>query len=154
MADESASLSPHRLTLPSPDARSARSPFEGGDTNFPSGASEFTKRVSIPIVQWGQIRIRGRITGGGGSMQFQFVRPARQRASPGSTFARIYGFAQPAIATSAWADGVEFSLLITAAEHVGENWLRIALNPSGGGGGPAQVLDFLDVSGTLLGLYH
>ena len=144
---------PHRLILPSPDARSARSPFDS-DPSFASGATEETKRVFVPIVQWGQIRIRGRITGGGGSMQFQFVRPARQRASPGSTFARIYGFAQPAIATSAWADGVEFSLLITAAEHVGENWLRITLNPPGGAGGAAQEIDFLDVSGTLLGLYH
>ena len=143
---------PHRLILPSPDARSARSPFEGLDPNFASGASEETKRVHIPIVQWGQIRIRGQITGGIGAMGISFPRPARQSDGPPVFF--VYSMAQPAINNTAWADGVEFSLLITAAEHVGENWLRIALNPSGGGGGPAQVLDFLDVSGTLLGLYH
>ncbi len=149
---------PHRLMLPSPDARSANSPFEGGDTNFPSGASEFTKRVHIPVVQWGQIRIRGRITGGVGTVQILFERPNRA-LDPVLVAADLrreltYSLGQPAVQTTPWSDGVEFSVLITAAEHVGENWLRIQLNPSGGGAGPAQDIDFFDVSGTLLGLYH
>ena len=66
----------------------------------------------------------------------------------------VDAFGQPADSHTRWSGGVEVSVLVTAAERVGENWLRIVLNPSGGGGGPAQVLDFLDVSGTLLGLYH
>ena len=149
---------PHRLKLPSPDARVARSPFGGGDTNFPNGSSEFTKRVYVPIVQWSSIRIRGQITGGAGTVQILFARPSRELdpAFLASDLRRefVYSQAQPAVQTTPWVDGVEFSALITAAEHVGENWLRIQLNPSGGGGGPSQDIDFLDVSGVLLGLYH
>ncbi len=149
---------PHRLAYPSPDARVARSPFEGGDTNFPNGSSEFTKRVHVPVVQWGAIRIRGRITGGAGTVGILFARPRIQLDPaflPDTERSFTYTSAtQPAVQTTPWVDGVEFSVEITADEHVGENWLRIQLNPSGGGGGPSQDIDFLDVSGELLGLYH
>ena len=148
---------PHRLVYPSPDARVARSPFGGGDTNFVNGSSEFTKRVHVPVVQWGAIRIRGRITGGDGTVQILFARPKIQLNPaflPDTERSFIYPTDQPAVQTTFWTDGVEFSATITAAEHVGENWLRIQLNPSGGSGGPSQDIDFLDVSGVLLGLYH
>ena len=143
---------PTRLKLPSPDARSARSPFEPEDTVFADGTPASTKVVFVPIVQWSQIRIRGRITGAAGAMGFEFARPNRAldpAQLPGASVAFVYGVDQPSIDGSPWVDGVEFSLEITAAQHQGENWLKITLDPAG-----AAVIDFLDVSGELLGLYH
>ncbi len=143
---------PTRLKIPSPDARSARSPFEPNDTVFVNDMVEDIKVVFVPIVQWGQIRIRGRITGSTGTMNFEFARPNRAvdpAQLPGFSHAFVYTVDQPAIDGAAWADGVEFSLEITAAEHQGENWLKIRLVP----GDPA-VIDFFDVSGELLGTYH
>lgn len=143
---------PFRLKLPSPDARSARSPFEPEDTVFADGTAASNKVVFVPIVQWGQMRIRGRITGAAGTMQFRFARPNRALDLgdlPGESNAFVYGEDQPAIDGTAWVDGVEFSLEITAAEHQGENWLKILLDPAA-----AAAIDFLDVSGELLGTYH
>ncbi len=143
---------PTRLKIPSPDARSARSPFEPEDTNFADGTAASDKVVFVPVVQWGQIRIRGRITGAAGVMGFEFARPNRAldpAALPGASVAFVYTVDQPAIDGTAWVDGVEFSLEITAAEHQGENWLKITLNPAA-----AADIDFLDVSGELLGTFH
>lgn len=140
---------PHRLKRPFPKAKSARSPFEPSDTNFPDGTDASTKVLFVPIVQWGAIRIRGQITGAAGAMDFEFARPAREldpAALPGEAEALIYGAAQPAISPTAWVDGVEFSLDITAAEHVGENWLKVTLNPAAG-----ADIDFFDISGVNLG---
>jgi len=142
---------PHRLMLPSPDARSARSPFEPDDTNFADGSPASDKVVFVPIVQWGQIRIRGRISGNAGAMEFQFVRPNRAlepSVLPVLAIALVYVEDQPAIENSVWVDGVEFSLEITAAEHQGENWLKITLDPDGAGD-----IDFFDISGVNLGLH-
>ena len=143
---------PTRLKLPSPDARSARSPFEPNDTVFADGTPASDKVVFVPIVQWGQMRIRGRITGAAGVMGFEFARPNRAidpALLPGASEAFVYTVDQPAINGTAWVDGVEFSLEITATEHQGENWLKITLNPAA-----AAVIDLLDISGELLGLYH
>ncbi len=143
---------PHRLLLPSPDARSARSPFEPEDTNFPDGTDASTKVVFVPIVQWSQIRIRGRISGAAGVMGFEFARPNRAldpAALPGASEAFVYTVDQPGIDGTAWVDGAEFSLEITASQHRGENWLKITLNPAAG-----ADIDFFDVSGELLGLFH
>ncbi len=107
------------------------------------------KEVFVPIVQWGQIRIRGRIDGDTGVLGFEFVRPNRAGIPGAETEPFVYTVDQPAIDGTAWADGVEFSLEITAAEHQGENWLRILIDPDGG-----SDVDFFDISGELLGTFH
>ncbi len=84
-------------------------------------------------------------------MQFRFARPARQLDPgdlPGESNAFVYGVDQPGIDGTAWADGVEFSLEISEAEHQGENWLKILLDPAG-----AADIAFFDVSGVNLGLH-
>lgn len=136
---------PTRLKIPSPDARSARSPYPDG---FVLAASPAVDRF-VPVVQWGQMRIRLRITGDTGILGFHFARPARQHAPAGPQAAFVYSVDQPAINGTGWASGVELSLEITAAEHQGENWLRIRLDAAG-----ACVVDFIDISGELLGTYH
>jgi hypothetical protein len=103
----------------------------------------------VPIVQWGKMRIRLQVTGADGTLGVEFCRPARNRV-PSTGLAFIYGEDQPAVDASAFADGVELSLEITATEHQGENWLKLTLSPTDDG----AVLDFLDISGELLGLYH
>ena len=148
---------PHRLLLPSPDARSAHSPFEPDNIDFVDTSSSSTKRILVPVVQWGQIRVRGQISGGPGTIGLLFARPSRQNdpAFIAADLNRAFTYdsaSQPAAQTTFWVDGVEFSLEIAASEHHGENWLQVQLNPTGGGG--PQVVDFLDVSGELLGLYH
>ncbi len=103
----------------------------------------------VPIVQWGKIRIRLQVTGADGTLGVEFCRPARNKvASTG--LALVYGEDQPAIDASAFVDGVELSLEITDTEHQGENWLKLTLSATDDG----AVLDFLDISGELLGLYH
>jgi len=138
---------PRRLRLPSPDARVARTPFPD-ELDIP-GAETAVRFV--PIVQWSSIRIRGRIDSDSGVLGFEFARPARQGIPGAETEAFVYTVDQPAIDGTAWADGVEFSLEITASEHQGENWLKITLDPDGGGG---VEVDFFDISGVLLGTYH
>lgn len=134
---------PARLKRPFPKAKSARSPF-GEELNFVDG-NQIEVRF-IPIVQWGAIRIRGLIDGAAGSMAFEFARPARQKDVDNLPDALVYGAGQPAIDPTAWVDGVEFVLDITAAEHVGENWLKITLDPADG-----SDIIFFDVSGVNLG---
>ncbi len=141
---------PFRLLLPSPDARVARSPFEPEDTIFADSSD--VKVVFVPVVQWGQMRIRGRITGDDGFIGVQFARPNRAldpAALPGASEAFVYTVDQPAINGTMWNTATEFSLEITAAEHQGENWLKISLDPD-----DAAVIDFFDISGELLGTYH
>ena len=140
---------PFRLKIPSPDARVARTPFPDGEV-FADAAD--IKVVFVPIVQWSDMRIRGEITGAGGAVGLEFARPKRQldpALLPGASEAFVYGLDQPAADGTAWFSGVEFFLDITAAEHVGENWLKLTLDPAG-----AATLLFLDISGTLLGTYH
>ncbi len=137
---------PTRLKIPSPDARSARSPFKDG-TALASGAD--VRDVFVPVVQWGSMRVRLRITGAAGILGFAFVRPARQPAPDNAIDAFPYSVDQPAINGGAWVDGVELSLEISEAEHQGENWLRIRVDPAA-----ACVIDFFDISGVLLGTYH
>lgn len=141
---------PRRLKRPYPEAKSARSPFQS-DPVFVDGTPASNKVSFIPVVQWSSIRIRGRISTGAGSMAFEFARPAREldpAALPGASDELVYGVDQPAINPTAWVAGVEFSLEITAAEHQGENWLKITLNPAA-----AAAIDFFDVSGVNLGLH-
>ncbi|MCK5653190.1 MAG: hypothetical protein KAJ42_17515 [Gemmatimonadetes bacterium] len=139
---------PTRLKRPFPEAKAARSPFEPADTNFVDVSD--IKVVFVPIVQWSSIRIRGQITGAAGSMGFAFARPNRAldpAQLPGASNAFVYTVDQPAIDATAWVDGAEFSLEISEAEHQGENWLRITLDPAAG-----ADIDFFDVSGVNLGL--
>jgi len=103
----------------------------------------------VPIVQWGKMRIRLQITGADGTIGVEFVRPARDRVVA-TGLALVYGEDQPGVDGDAWVDGVELTLEITVVEHVGENWLKLTLSPTDDG----AVLDFLDISGELLGLYH
>ncbi len=140
---------PTRLNRPYPEAKSARSPFEPNDTNFVDVSD--IKVVFVPIVQWGSIRIRGQITGAAGAIGLEFARPAREldpAALPGASEAFVYTVDQPAADGTAWVDGVEFSLEISAAEHQGENWLKVTLDPAAG-----ADIDFFDVSGVNLGLH-
>ena len=98
------------------------------------------------------MRIRGRITGDDGFIGVQFARPNRAldpAALPGASEAFVYTVDQPAINGTMWSNATEFSLEITAAEHQGENWLKISLDPD-----DASVIDFFDISGELLGTYH
>ena len=142
MSDES----PRRLKRPFPQAKSARSPFDS-DPNFADGTDDSTKVTFVPIVQWGGIRIRGQITGAAGAIGLEFVRPARQKDPGDLPNALVYGVDQPAVDGTAWVDGAEFSLDITEAEHQGENWLKVTLNPA-----DAADIDFFDISGVNLGL--
>lgn len=141
MADEQ----PRRLKRPYPEAKSARSPF-GEALNFVD-TNQIEVRF-VPIVQWGAIRIRGLIDGAAGVMGFEFARPARQKDVDNLPDALVYGVDQPGIDGTAWVDGVEFSLEIPASEHIGENWLKITLNPADG-----SDIVFFDISGENLGLH-
>lgn len=114
----------------------------------------------VPIVQWGSIRIRAKITGSIGQLLAQFVRPGRNVAPLGEPTiqdpnaddeAFHYGLDQPAFNPVVLLDGTEVSLEIPATEHIGENWLKLTvstLDP------PGTVLDFCDVSGVLLDTHH
>jgi len=115
----------------------------------------------IPIVQWGSIRIRVKISGDFGELRTQFVRPARNKAPLGEPFPAIdpqaddhaffYAEDQPSIDETFLTEGQEFSLEIPASEHNGENWLKLNVSTEN----PAiTVLDFCDISGVLLDLYH
>lgn len=140
---------PRRLKRPFPQAKSARSPF-ASDPDFADGSPASNKFQFVPIVQWGSIRIRGQISGGAGVIGVEFARPAREidpDQLPAISTELVYTVDQPAINGTAWVDGVEFSLEITAVEHQGENWLKLHLNPAG-----TSSIDFLDVSGVNLGL--
>ena len=137
---------PTRLKRPFPQPKSARSVFDS-DPNFPSGDPGDTKVEFVPIIAWGSIRIRGRITGAAGAIGLEFVRPARQKDPADLPNALVYGVDQPGVDGTAWVDGAEFSLEITAAEHQGENWLKVTLNPA-----DAADIDFFDISGVNLGL--
>lgn len=134
---------PTRLMRPFPKAKSAKSPF-GEELNFVD-TNQIEVRF-VPIVQWGAIRIRGLIDGAAGVMGFEFARPARQKDVDDLPNALIYGVDQPGINGTAWADGVEFSLEISAAEHIGENWMKVTLNPADG-----SDIIFFDISGVNLG---
>ena len=115
----------------------------------------------IPIVQWGSIRIRVQQTGEFGELKAQFVRPARNRNPLGEPFpafdpqgdglAFFYELDQPTIDATFLSNGVEESLEIPASEHIGENWLKLSVSTRRP---DLSVLDFCDISGVLLGLYH
>lgn len=105
----------------------------------------------VPIVQWGSIRIRVRIEGSFGELGAVFSRPARNKAPNTDGSAFLYTVDQPAIDETFLADGVAQSLEIPTTEHIGENWLKLSvscIDP------PSTVIDFCDISGVLLGLYH
>lgn len=138
---------PYRLKLPSPDARVARSVFEEGRTILVAAPAV----VLVPIVQWGKIRLRGRISAQAGTIGVHYARPARD-VLPTTTGdnAFVYTVDVPTINGTAWVAGTEFSLEIPDTEHFGENWLRLTLTA----GVDGAVVDFFDVSGELLGLYH
>jgi hypothetical protein len=115
----------------------------------------------VPIVQWGSIRIRAQVTGGFGELKAQFVRPARNRPPLGEPLvvvdpqgddkAFFYSLDQPAIDATFLGNGTEVSLEIPASEHIGENWLKLSVSTNDPDN---TVLDFCDISGVLLGLYH
>lgn len=106
-------------------------------------------RWLIPITQWSSIRIRGQITGAAGTLNAEFVRPRANPSASDPLLPTVYGADQPSIDGTAWVDGTEFSLEITATEHQGEGWLLVSLTAAG-----ACEADFLDVSGVLVGNYH
>lgn len=103
--------------------------------------------VFVPVVQWSSIRTRLRITGSAGTIGLEFARPARQKPPNTDGTAFVYTEDQPAADGTAWVDGTELSLEITAAEHQGENWLKVTLSPTDDG----AVLDFFDISGVNIG---
>lgn len=142
---------PFRLKRPYPQAKSAISPFEPDDTNFADGTAASNKTVLVPIVAWGAVRVRCQITGAAGTVALSFARPNRAidpaSLPAGPAIAFVYTAGQPAASGTAWVDGVELVLDITAAEHIGENWLKIVLDPAA-----AADIDFFDVSGVNLGL--
>jgi hypothetical protein len=134
---------PTRLSLPKPYTRAARHLLDDG-----FAIPDTTPIVRfVPVVQWHQMRLRLRITGAAGVVGVKFSRPAREIApgSPPDSF--VYTVDQPAIDGTAWVDGVELGLEVTAAEHHGENWLKIILTAAA-----ACVVDFIDISGDLHGL--
>jgi len=121
----------------------------------------------VPIVQWCSIRIRVQITGDFGELRALFCRPARNKAPLGEPVraldpqaddeAFIYTLDQPSIDETFLTGGAEQSLEVTCdisnggPEHVGENWLKLSvstIDPDN------TVLDFCDISGVLLDLYH
>ena len=121
----------------------------------------------VPIVQWSCIRIRAQVTGGFGELKAQFARPARNRPPLGEPLAVIdpqaddgafiYTLGQPAIDATFMGNGTEVSLEIGCEqanggpEHIGENWLKLSVSTNDPDN---TVLDFCDISGRLLGLYH
>ena len=115
----------------------------------------------VPIVQWGSIRIRVQQTGDFGELKAQFVRPARNRPPLGESLlvvdpqaddrAFFYELDQPAIDATFLGNGTELSLEIPASEHIGENWLKLSVSTRRP---DIAVLNFCDISGVLLGLYH
>lgn len=128
---------------------------EWGNDPMTDGADPEDEVRFVPVVQWGAIRIRGRLTGGTAILDVKFARPNRAIDPATLGFgtgpqAFTYGVDIPAIDGTVLADGVEFSLDIPAAEHQGENWLRVKLDSMT----KSDALDFLDVSGELLGTYH
>lgn len=115
----------------------------------------------VPIVQWGSIRIRVKQTGDFGELKAQFVRPARNKNPLGEPLlvvdpqaddkAFFYELDQPAIDATFLGNGTEVSVEIPASEHIGENWLKLSVSTRRP---DLAVLDFCDISGVLLGLYH
>jgi hypothetical protein len=100
----------------------------------------------VPIVQWHFMRLRLRITGAAGVVNFEFARPNRAIAPGSPPDAFVYTVDQPAIDATAWVDGAELGLSITGAEHHGEAWAKVTLTAAG-----ACVVDFIDISGDLHG---
>jgi hypothetical protein len=88
-----------------------------------------------------------RITGSDGVLGVEFARPARDKEPNTDGLAFVYTVDQPDTNGLGWTDGSEISVEITAAEHQGENWLKITLSPTDDG----AVLDFFDISGVNLG---
>ncbi len=115
----------------------------------------------VPIPQWSSIRIRVEIDDDFGELLARFARPARNKNPLGEPSplldgqaddeAFIYTLDQPAIDETFLTGGSELSLEIPATEHIGENWLKLVVSVRE----PATtVLNFCDISGVLLGLYH
>ena len=122
-----------------------------------NGADPDSEVTFVPIVQWGQMRIRARLDAaigtGAGTLGTLFARPNRAldpALLPGASEAFVYTVDQPAIDGSALADGAEVSLEITATEHQGENWLKLDVAVTNS----SMEITFLDIGGELLGLYH
>jgi hypothetical protein len=121
-----------------------------GGATLAGGADPDAAIQFVPIVQWGQMRVRVRLDGAAGNLTLQFARPARNKVLA-TGLAEIYSVDQPAVVgPTVLADGVEQSLEITALEHVGENWLKMTVDAEASN----AVIGFLDISGELLGLYH
>jgi hypothetical protein len=133
---------PPRLKLPQALASSAKNVLADGFV-----IPDTTPIIRFaPIVQWRQMRLRLRITGAAGVVGFEFARPHREIAPGSPPAAFVYTAAQPAIDATAWVDGVELSLDVSAAEHHGENWVKITLTAAA-----ACVVDFIDIMGDLHG---
>ena len=142
---------PYRLHRPHPEARAAIALF--GKEEGQSFNTTEPLITLVPIVQWSSIRIRVRVSAQAATLNVAFARPNREaepRATPATDSkldAFLYTADQPAIDGTALVAATEQSLEITAAEHQGENWLRVEIVPSVNG----MVLDFCDISGVLLG---
>ena len=114
----------------------------------------------VPIVQWSSMRIRLRMDDDFGELIARFARPARNKNPLGEPLAMdgqadedafVYTVDQPSIDETFLTGGVELSLEIPDTEHIGENWLKLIVSVRE----PATTtLDFCDISGVLLGLYH
>lgn len=121
-----------------------------GGATLAGGADPDAVVQFVPIVQWGQMRVRVRLDGSDGALTLQFARPARNKVAA-TGLAEIYTVDQPAVVgPTVLADGVEQALEITAAEHIGENWLKVSVDAESS----LAAIGFLDISGELLGLYH
>lgn len=121
-----------------------------GGATLAGGADPDAAVQFVPIVQWGQMRVRVRLDGADGALTLQFVRPARDRVVA-TGLAEVYTVDQPAVVgPTVLAAGVEQSLEITAAEHIGENWLKVSVDSEASN----AVIGILDISGELLGTYH
>jgi len=114
------------------------------------GADPDAEVVFVPIISWSSMRIRIRISGADGALGVAFARPTRDVAPGTGVNAFVYTVDLPAINATVLADGVEQSLEISATEHQGENWLKISLTVDNSD----AVVDFLDISGVLLGTAH
>jgi len=138
---------PYRLKTPTPKARVAMGDVIAAGTSILAASPAV---MWVPIASFGAVRVRGLITAQAGTVGLEFGRPNRQLDAADVVAPKqelVYGAAQPAVDGTAWVAGTEFSLDITAAEHVGENWLKVTLDAAVDG----ALVTFLDVSGVMLG---
>ena len=138
---------PYRLKTPTPKARVAMGDVIAPGTSILAAVPAV---MWVPIASLGAVRVRGLITAQAGAVGLEFGRPNRQLDAADVVTPKleyVYTVGQPAADATAWVAGTEFVLEITAAEHIGENWLKVSLDAAVDG----AIVTFLDVSGVMLG---